>query len=112
MITVTCDMCGEKLNPLNDSIDLEFTFEGLPTLVRCSFNGIKKQLCITCATRLLNWVENPLEKGGAEVKHGEWNSYGDIAYECSLCGKKLVIEQGDADMNYCPNCGAKMDGCK
>lgn len=46
----------------------------------------------------------------AEVKHGYWNDNNNIAYECNLCGKSLVIEQGDADMNYCSHCGAKMDG--
>ena len=30
--------------------------------------------------------------------------------KCSLCGKWVDPLQGDADMNYCPNCGAKMDG--
>lgn len=70
MITVTCDMCGEKLNPFNNSIDLEFSYEGVSTLARASFAGIKKQLCITCAIRLLNWIqaqsENCLTGGGNE----------------------------------------------
>lgn len=43
-----------------------------------------------------------------EVRHGEWGDDG-IAYVCNICGKNLVIEQGTAEMNYCPNCGAKMD---
>lgn len=38
---------------------------------------------------------------------GDWLDDG-IAYKCSLCGKTLVVEQGDADMNYCPHCGAMM----
>lgn len=70
MITVTCDMCGEKLNPVVNSIDLKFSYEGLPTLARVSFAGIKKQLCVGCATRLLNWIqaqsENCLTGGGNE----------------------------------------------
>ena len=44
-----------------------------------------------------------------EVRHGAWGE-DDIAYVCTLCGESLVIEQGTADMNYCPHCGAKMDG--
>ena len=43
------------------------------------------------------------------VRHSEWESNG-IAMKCNQCEKCLVIEQGDAEMNYCPNCGAKMDG--
>ena len=34
-------------------------------------------------------------------------------FMCSLCGGWIgVIEGGDCDFNYCPNCGAKMDGEK
>lgn len=43
------------------------------------------------------------------VKRGKWEENG-IAYVCSLCHRSLVIEQGDANMNFCPNCGARMDG--
>ena len=43
-----------------------------------------------------------------EFRHGKWK-YDNIALKCSECDKWLVIEQGTADMNFCPNCGAKMD---
>lgn len=43
-----------------------------------------------------------------EVRHGKWK-YDNIALKCSECDKWLVIEQGTADMNFCPHCGAKMD---
>ena len=38
----------------------------------------------------------------AEVKHGEW-----IGLECSKCGHFATYAN---DYNYCPRCGAKMDG--
>ena len=49
----------------------------------------------------------------ATVKHGEWiehkhfhhDHYIDSTYECSAC---KVEEPLTSD--YCPNCGAKMDG--
>ncbi len=44
----------------------------------------------------------------APVRHGCWQNRG-IAMACSLCNADLVMEQGTAEMNYCPNCGAKMD---
>ena len=42
-----------------------------------------------------------------EVRHGKWK-YDNIALKCSECDKWLVIEQGTADMNFCPHCGAKV----
>ena len=59
-----------------------------------------------------------------EVKHGKWNynpdgmDWGLGAWECSLCGcanHNLPMEENIkplrwAGTNYCPNCGAKMDG--
>lgn len=63
---------------------------------------------IRCSPELWEEIARIIENS-EEVKHGEWNYIG-IAYECNLCGKSLVVEQGDAEMNYCPHCGTKMDG--
>ena len=46
-----------------------------------------------------------------EVVHGRWinpymNRYGHPCHCCSVCGFKASYQ----DKNYCPNCGAKMDG--
>ena len=44
------------------------------------------------------------------VRHGRWeylNCFEKGRYQCSECGH--FIDAG-ADMNYCPNCGAKMKG--
>ena len=43
------------------------------------------------------------------VRHGEWlkdGSIGAIGNYCSLCDMRV---KPDANYNYCPNCGAKMD---
>lgn len=45
------------------------------------------------------------------VKHGRWervpsNGIGATA-RCSICGKAIY---GYHTMNYCPHCGARMDG--
>jgi len=55
----------------------------------------------------------------AEVRHGEWieeqaqhvvyrlkNRAFWVKYTCPFCGKK----NGRYKSNYCPNCGARMDG--
>ena len=52
----------------------------------------------------------------APVVHGEWVDEGFYAdgsakhaFHCSNCGHH-IIEWKDDTSNYCPNCGAKMDG--
>lgn len=48
------------------------------------------------------------------VRHGRWfikvNAI-DRTFTCSKCWK-WIIPTTNALMNYCPNCGAKMDGGK
>ena len=39
------------------------------------------------------------------VVHGRWKRYGKNLGECSECGEIVSVRS-----NYCPNCGAKMDG--
>ena len=42
-------------------------------------------------------------------KIGRWMDIPD-GYKCSECGAYLEIDCGDTEMNFCPNCGAKMEG--
>lgn len=46
----------------------------------------------------------------APVRHGEWIHYTEGHDQCSFCGKITAIFSGGRD--FCPNCGAKMDGGK
>ena len=62
-----------------------------------------------CAS--LMWVVEEPTIDAEPVKHGRWervpsNGIGGTA-RCSICGKAIY---GYHTMNYCPNCGAKMDG--
>ena len=62
----------------------------------------------TCLTFLNN--ANTIE--AEPVKHGRWvekekYTFG-IMYDCSLCENR-ILDNGH-QWNYCPNCGAKMDG--
>ena len=43
----------------------------------------------------------------APVVHGRWVFGGDGCVICSECNEE---ESNDNHRNYCPNCGAKMDG--
>ena len=50
----------------------------------------------------------------APVRHGRWiekekYTFG-IMYDCSLCENR-ILDNGHP-WNYCPNCGAKMDGAE
>ena len=50
----------------------------------------------------------------ATVRHGRWEKQSGL-YSCSECGKTCPYDvQADVieywACNYCPNCGAKMDG--
>ena len=66
MITVTCDKCGKKLN-INNRVDLELSYEGLSPLGGYPFKPQHKQLCVTCATHLLEWIEHTDEGGDIDV---------------------------------------------
>lgn len=44
----------------------------------------------------------------APVRHGRWKNGGNGLYDtCSVCGKEIYLA---IPMNYCPECGALMDG--
>ena len=45
----------------------------------------------------------------APVLHGRWVASHDEFCQCSLC--KYPVYAAWNTTNYCPNCGAKMDGC-
>ena len=47
------------------------------------------------------------------VKHAHWIDQKHGTYKCSNCGNFLDfrgVNAGRGDANYCPNCGARMDG--
>ena len=64
--------------------------------------------------RLVYWddVEAAPTVDAVEVVHGRWieqekYTFGTM-YDCSICGTR-ILDNGHP-WNYCPNCGAKMDG--
>lgn len=54
-------------------------------------------------------VENTPAANVAPVRHGEWQEINGI-FRCSLCEYSFEHEGYQHFFNYCPNCGAKMDG--
>lgn len=48
------------------------------------------------------WVQRYIKIGGQVFKHG---------MQCSVCAEPALDNEGDDYLtNYCPNCGARMDG--
>lgn len=64
--------------------------------------------------------EMPPAVDALPVRHGKWlygeSKSGHDGYYCSQCGKHIRWIYGEEDINfirsynYCPNCGARMDG--
>ena len=71
---------------------------------------------------IANWQAKYINEAPAvdaePVQHGEWilnpcNLYNNATWVCSVCGNEWVLIDGtplDNQMNYCPKCGARMDG--
>ena len=60
---------------------------------------------------LLDGVLNLLEEQPTidTVKHGHWKFAKDVYVSCSVCGVTILLFNAE-NPNYCPHCGAKMDG--
>lgn len=57
---------------------------------------------------VLEYAENLPATDVAPVRHGQWIASHDEFCACSIC--KYPVYVGWNQTNYCPNCGAKMDG--
>ena len=44
------------------------------------------------------------------VKHGRWIEEPNCMYRCSNCGNHYPSIRGYMYYDYCPSCGARMDG--
>lgn len=72
---------------------------------------------LTDPRKFADMVEDSLTVDAVEVVHGEWSRLEDdycglIALVCSKCNREYWFEDEPPMKiyNYCPNCGAKMDG--
>ena len=63
--------------------------------------------CVKITKRI---IEEAPTVDAVPVVHGRWNMIMRGNYECSVCGC-IPYYAGSIDtLNFCPNCGAKMDG--
>ena len=48
-----------------------------------------------------------------EVKHGKWDEnligFCNVCLECGAIVERSTIKNHSGELNYCPNCGAKME---
>lgn len=65
---------------------------------------------------ILEMIEDAPTIEAEPVRRGKWleceDGWGDTHYQCSECGKEWYLEAGtpkENGMNYCPNCGARME---
>lgn len=73
-----------------------------------NYGGAKCRACWVDDAMCL--IEDATTVDAVEVVHGRWikdkQSKFEHRYNCSACNYRLI----DEHCNYCPNCGAKMDG--
>ena len=76
-----------------------------------TMRGIIREQEKSHGIRGLAWIEMAMDKQEdadvQEVRHGKWEKCKEYCceYRCSVCEYELC-----RTTNYCPNCGAKMDG--
>ena len=75
-----------------------------------SVNGIMAK---TVLNQTITDIGNMPTIDAVPVKHGKWIVKGQDIF-CSVCGEESAYTWSGASKfsNYCPNCGAKMDGGK
>lgn len=69
MVKVFCDMCGREIDYEVDGVNLEFNHYGVVNF-KTPFSA-EKQLCLSCAARVCNFVENSAKMDGGAGNAGE-----------------------------------------
>ena len=100
---------GKKVLTMDEYISREETIKRIKECycTGCnSYNGVR---CRACGTGdAIDVIEDAPVADVAPVVHGRWIMHDDefgLTCECSACHIETM-----GDGNYCPNCGAKMDG--
>ena len=57
----------------------------------------------------LNMIFNAPTVDAVPVVHGRWEFVNDYQSRCTACTEVSWVDHTN-EPNYCPNCGAKMDG--
>lgn len=64
------------------------------------------------ADTMMRYVKRKPAADVEPVRHGRWEWDLLDIYRCSVCGEKSKVKEvmNEPVWDYCPNCGAKMDG--
>ena len=76
-----------------------------------SYDGVR---CRDCwIDDVISFLEDAPTVDAVEVVHGRWQQGDNLKPKCSICGKYELYSWADhSRCNYCPNCGAIMDGAE
>ena len=99
---------------MNDYISREAAADIIADVFRATESEQVEMACIEINTQ----IKQVPAADVVEVRHGRWlrdgaRSQNRQIVKCSICGNYLYLgglNGGRGDANYCPNCGAKMDG--
>lgn len=90
-------------------IDADIIQDELATLI-LYVAGTPESECVEYAHNLID-AQPTID--AVPVVHAHWIDQKHGTYKCSSCGQFLDfggVNAGRGDANYCPNCGAEMDG--
>lgn len=79
-----------------------------------AFIEYAKERLDICADDLISMINEQPTVEAKPIVHGEWThtGYAD-EFECSNCKIQMALSDDEnAHPNFCPNCGARMDGKK
>lgn len=84
---------------LGDLDELKKQFDNIPVFIGLTGGCVQKMI-----------DDMPVVEA-ALVVHAKWNTWGNepLWQECSACHYRIQYSYSK-DCNYCPHCGAKMDG--
>lgn len=86
---------------------LEKELEWLKSCINCEIRKECPRHCGKVVHGCDHWEYGDSTVDAVEVVHGRWNPCGSCGYRCSKCDFWVTFRSLN---NYCPNCGAKMDG--
>ena len=99
---------------LDEEIRCEICRNPMHTSRGCDGNCTYDEKLYEKIMQILDRRIKQLPSAQPERKKAEWNYYyrktTKDTFVCNGCGACFVVIQGADKMNYCPNCGAKMDG--